>query len=387
VKDLDRPPVPPLGEAAIARIERGVFAALDLDAADAAADAAARPAAGRWRRRAVAVAAVAALALVGARELGRGGAPPARGARIATAASPSHLTIEGAAVDVAPSSAVSFATEHDGTTVVRLERGAVTCEVAPRSYRAPFVVEAGSTRVTVIGTRFSVERAGDHASVWVEHGTVEVGDDGLTQLVHAGERYRPGDGRAAATVAPEAAPAPEVAPAAAAPAAAAAPVAPAKAVAATEPAPARAKPQQRPRRAPAELALAAPSREPTPAPEPVPAPPPVEPVPAPEPAQVRAAAPLPAPPPSLQRQFETAAGLEVRDPEGALRVYAELSTGGDAWAANALFASARLEAERKHHDRARALLDAYLRRFPRGANAADARALLTKLDRIPDATP
>jgi hypothetical protein len=98
------------------------------------------------------------------------------------------------------------------------------------------------------------------------------------------------------------------------------------------------------------------------------------------------AAPLPAPP-SLQRRFETAASLEVRDPEAALRIYAELSTGGDAWAANALFASARLEAERERQDRARALLETYLRRFPRGANAADARALLTKLDRIPDAAP
>ena len=119
---------------------------------------------------------------------------PPHGARIATATSPSHLTVEGAAIDVAPSSAITFADERDGATVIRLERGTVTCEVAPRSERAPFVVEAGTTRVTVVGTRFGVTRVGDHAQVWVAHGTVEVGDDGVTQLVHAGERYVPGDG-------------------------------------------------------------------------------------------------------------------------------------------------------------------------------------------------
>ena len=200
----DQPPVPPLGEAAVSRVERGVFAALDRDAAERAADwgPVSRP---RWRGRAVVVSAsvLAALAVLGVRQLWRAPGLPAHGARVATATSPSHVTVEGAALDVAPSSAITFADERDGATVVRLERGTVTCEVAPRGSRAPFVVEAGTTRVTVVGTRFGVTRVGDRAEVWVTHGTVEVGDDGVTQLVHAGERYVPGPAGLADTVARE----------------------------------------------------------------------------------------------------------------------------------------------------------------------------------------
>ena len=191
----EQPPVPPLSDAAVSRIERGVFAALDRDVEWATpwVPAARR----RLRGRAVVVlaSAVAAAALLAARHLGRAPGLPAHGARIVTATSPSHLTVEGAAIDVAPSSAITFVDEREGATVIRLERGTVTCEVAPRGARAPFVVEAGTTRVTVVGTRFGVTRVGDHAQVWVAHGTVEVGDDGVSQLVHAGERYVPGTAR------------------------------------------------------------------------------------------------------------------------------------------------------------------------------------------------
>jgi hypothetical protein len=60
----------------------------------------------------------------------------------------------------------------------------------------------------------------------------------------------------------------------------------------------------------------------------------------------------------------------------ALRIYGELAGGADGWAASALFAQARLEAERGRTPQARALCDSYLQRFPRGPNADDARALL-----------
>ena len=197
----EQPPAPPLSDAALSRIERGVFAALDRDAEWATrwAPAARR----RLRGRAVVVlaSAVAAAALLAARHLGRAPGLPPQGARIVTATSPSHLTVEGAAIDVAPSSAITFVDEREGATVIRLERGTVTCEVAPRGERAPFVVEAGTTRVTVVGTRFGVTRVGDHAQVWVAHGTVEVGDDGVSQLVHAGERYVPRAAGTAGTVA------------------------------------------------------------------------------------------------------------------------------------------------------------------------------------------
>jgi hypothetical protein len=82
---------------------------------------------------------------------------------------------------------------------------------------------------------------------------------------------------------------------------------------------------------------------------------------------------------ALRQRFELAAGLEVREPAAALRLYQELASGSGPWAANARFAQARLSAERGQRDAARVLLADYLQRFPRGPNAEDARALLTRL--------
>ncbi len=397
------PAVPPLGDAAVSRIERGVVATLDRDAAERARPWA--PAAGRrLRGRAVALtaSALAALALLSARHLWRGSGLPARGARIATAASPSHVTVEGAAIDVAPSSAITFAqagnSDGDGATVIRLERGTVTCEVAPRGERAPFVVEAGTTRVTVVGTRFGVTRVGDHAQVWVAHGTVEVGDDGVTRLVHAGERYLPGTAGAADSVAREDAPEAQ----------GALPV-PAVAIDSASAAP----PPSKGARAPVAVARVAFARSPDESPrtaersEPLsrlrerareradlasggargPLSPALSPAEAGEetgktrePPAAGAASAAPAiTSAALRERFESAAALEVRDPLAAFRIYRELASGSGPWAANALFAEARLSAERGQRDAAHALLSAYLERFPAGPNADDARALLGRL--------
>jgi hypothetical protein len=99
------------------------------------------------------------------------------------------------------------------------------------------------------------------------------------------------------------------------------------------------------------------------------------------PAVPPAAAPAtPQPTPSAeQERFEWATRLEGRDPDAALRVYRELSGGDGAWAANGLFAAARLEAERGHVQSARTLLESYLRRFPSGQNGDDVRELLARL--------
>ena len=391
--------MPPLGEAAVSRVERGVFAALDRDAAERAADwgPVSRP---RWRGRAVVVSAsvLAALAVLGVRQFWRAPGLPAQGARVATATGPSHVTVEGAAIDVAPSSAITLADERDGATVVRLERGTVTCEVAPRGSRAPFVVEAGTTRVTVIGTRFGVTRVGDRAEVWVTHGTVEVGDDGVTQLVHAGERYVPGAAGPADTVAREEAP--QQAPPTPTPGSALNVGSALGAEGARRPAersvPAlggegaqriaeRSGPLSRPRervreradlasrdaRRPLSLTLspADGGEETGKNPESPPA--------------VEVRAPAPAPPAvtgaMLRERFQSAAALEVRDPLAASRIYRELASGSGPWAANALFAEARLSAERGQRDAAQALLSSYLERFPGGPNADDARALLGRL--------
>ena len=100
-----------------------------------------------------------------------------------------------------------------------------------------------------------------------------------------------------------------------------------------------------------------------------------------------ARSPEPSPPAvtsaALRERFDSAAALEVRDPVAAARIYRELASGSGPWAANALFAEARLSAERGQREAARALLSAYLDRFPDGPNAADARALLIRLKAAP----
>jgi TolA-binding protein len=85
------------------------------------------------------------------------------------------------------------------------------------------------------------------------------------------------------------------------------------------------------------------------------------------------------PEPSAQSQYEAAAQLERSDPSRALRLYTDLSRGSDAWAQNALYAAGRLQADRGARGDAARLLEEYLRRFPRGSNAQDARALRESL--------
>jgi hypothetical protein len=79
-------------------------------------------------------------------------------------------------------------------------------------------------------------------------------------------------------------------------------------------------------------------------------------------------------------RFARAARLEARDPEGAIALYRRVGASGGAWSANALYAEARLELERGRRERAVALLQRYLRRHPRGANASDVAGLLKRLD-------
>lgn len=89
-----------------------------------------------------------------------------------------------------------------------------------------------------------------------------------------------------------------------------------------------------------------------------------------------ASAPAPKPPRIDERaRFEALAALEVADPRAAIAGYLALARGTSAWSQLALFAAARLAADRQD-PRATQLLETYLRRFPRGANADDARELL-----------
>jgi len=86
----------------------------------------------------------------------------------------------------------------------------------------------------------------------------------------------------------------------------------------------------------------------------------------------------PAPPTSRERYEAAVAGEKTR-PAEALATYRALAAEGGEWADNALFAEARLELDLGRREAARHSLSAYLRRYPRGANAGLARALLDGL--------
>jgi len=93
----------------------------------------------------------------------------------------------------------------------------------------------------------------------------------------------------------------------------------------------------------------------------------------------------PLPPTPLQdprATFERLSALEATDPSAAIAGYVTLANGSDRWAELALYAAGRIATDRRDA-RARSLLDTYLRRFPRGANADDARELLGHLKGLP----
>jgi hypothetical protein len=308
-------PVDPLSDIAWQRIEKNVMAALD-GVEDAPTRLDVRPRRARHGRWIAAGAGLAAAAAVAGFLAARGdGEPSFRGtSRVVTDEAPSTVAIGDVSLTVAPASAVVVDQERERGVLIVLERGSVACEVAPRGKRPPLTVQAGDVRVEVVGTKFAVSRDGERASVVVHEGVVTVVTRGDRIPVRAGERW-PAAPRAAAT-------APEVIES----------FAPDRLVD-DERAPRARRPAQR-----AEVADK--------------------------------------PMPSDKERYELAARLEASDPDAARAIYRELAAGGDAWAANALFAMARLEEELGNRERARALLERYLKRFPAGANAADARALL-----------
>jgi hypothetical protein len=331
MKSLRSVEVPPLSEQRWANIERSLFSRVQRETkADASWSPGLRSRAPLWLAAAALVGAVAALVLVVAR------APEAQElslpSRITTGADTSHLALPGLSLDVEPQSAVVVGPETSQGLLIVVDRGAIACEVAPRPSGAPLVVQAGGTRVRVVGTRFNVSREGEVARVVVHQGVVEVSSNGRTVRVAAGEEW------------------------------------PAKERSGT----AGAASGQRSVSTPAEVAgrSAAPAERRTPGTARARAA--AEPVTEPDPAPLK-------PEPTAQEIFEQAAALERRDPGRASQLYGTLESGGDSWAQNALYAHGRLEASRGRHAEARRLLGRYLERFPRGSNAEDARAVLERL--------
>jgi len=311
-------PVEPLSEQRFAKIERSLFARLEAEAPRSVP----APAAERrvpllaWLAAAAAFGALVLVLASGA--LFGSDVAVDRTSSITTGVTPSHVALPGLSLDVQPESAVVVGGAPDKAMLIVVDRGSVVCDVAPRASDAPLVVQAGSVRVRVVGTRFSVSRVAETARVTVDHGTVEVSLAGRSWRVAAGQTWSNG------------------------------------ALAKAAPAP----------RGEAS-AMPAPPREVLQAPADSPAPP-----------RARAEAKSNASP---QAQFEEAARLERTDPAQASALYRALAAGSGSWAQNALFASGRLEAARGNPGEARRLLEQYLARFPKGANADDARAVLERL--------
>jgi transmembrane sensor len=318
--------VPPLSDLSRQRIRQAVFERLDREPLAAAPPLGAPSP--RRRTAALALALAAAAGLVAFLVLGGGGErrPIARSpspSRLVTGDTPSQVTVGDARITAGPHAALTVNEAGDAGVQVLIERGAIEFAVAPRGDRPPFVVLASDVRVEVIGTVFTVARDGEDVTVAVARGVVRVTRAGEEAHVAAGQSW-PAK-RAAA---------PELPPAAAAP-------------------PSGDEPELT--FAPEPARSARPKRKPEPPP------------------------PAPAATPSARERYEVAAALEKTRPEEALATYRALAAERGAWADNALFAQGRLELELGRKGAARRSLAAYLERYPRGANAGLARALLDGL--------
>ena len=343
--------VEPLGDPRWSRIERGMFTRLEgpADGGEVRRTGNRRG----WVGAACVLAAAAAAVLVVVRPSGalRSRDP----VRLVTTSSPSRFTIGESSLWIEPSSLVLVSGDDEHGVDVVLDRGTVTCEVAPRHGRPPFVVDAGEVRVQVVGTRFTVTRGSVETSVGVDHGVVEVAVGGVVTVLHDGERWPAPPGPAGQAVPAATQTSSPVA----------APVAPG------DPSPVLSPESPATVDAPAVAATHPPSpgrRAATPGPAPSAAP---------QVSVAESAAPSPAPSP--QEQFETAAKIERTRPDDAEALYRQLVSGGTGWSASALFALGRLEADRGRRADAVRLLQEYVTRYPRGINVDDARTLLSQM--------
>jgi transmembrane sensor len=98
---------------------------------------------------------------------------------------------DGSIVSLSPRSAVSVSYK-EGQREVRLLRGQAFFDVSPDPNR-PFVVQAGKSETTVLGTAFDVRLLGDGAEISVKHGLVQVGFGSDKHRLGAGDWVRLGE--------------------------------------------------------------------------------------------------------------------------------------------------------------------------------------------------
>ncbi len=374
---LGPPPVEPMSDVSWARIERGLWSRVDGGATDVVTETPHR----RWlwlALPALAVAAVLAILVGSGLVTSREEAPavawvePSEPSRVVAGAAPTAVSFGDAHIDLAAESAIVMSREG-GSPSVLLERGVATFAVAPRADRPPFIVRAGDTVVRVVGTRFVVSRSNEQITVAVEHGLVDVQFRGATQRVSAGQIWSSDSpfkvALHAASGAPDTDPIPtnlqantsDTQP----------PDAHITSDTRAKTPDARTTPDRRPKAL--DTHTSSPKKTDVRGTAGMPD------------ARMGSASPASAAVGSMgtsvdvdRATYDRLTTQERRDPKAALTGYLELSRGHSKWAAVALFAAGRLAADRNDH-RAVTFLDIYLRRFPDGANADDARNLLARL--------
>lgn len=345
MSERPRLPVEPLSDRRWQEIRRNVLAEAVLAEASLASAPAAPPAPARAPVYFAAFAAAALLlVLVWTSETRE--TPATALSRFVTDDSSATASAGDATVALGAHTSVLIIERASDAWVVSLESGTAHFDVPPRGDRPPFTVEAGRTRVQVIGTAFTVTRApgAPSAEVSVDHGAVRVTDGSVNLVLHDGEQW-PARVRTASIDPTVSSPEVYIVTDATPPPSA-------------ERAATRAVAPSAPRIADAVAAPVAPALV-TPAPEaPVP----------------------PVPPGSIDRdRYRDAESREATEPAAALAIYADLASHPGPWSAPALFSQARLEAELGHRARARELAETYLARHPAGINAQDARELAREL--------
>ncbi len=94
-----------------------------------------------------------------------------------------------AAITVSGQGEARVLARGEGGSVIALDAGRVALEVDPKGRDRALTIVAGDVSVSVVGTVFAVERAGERVSVEVSRGRVRVQDPRGTWELGAGERW------------------------------------------------------------------------------------------------------------------------------------------------------------------------------------------------------
>lgn len=111
------------------------------------------------------------------------------GAHVTTSDAPEKVRVGDSELTIGRSSELRVSGNERGGWFLALDRGKVDCSVRPRASRPPFIVIAGETRVSVIGTRFNVVQGEQGTQVAVEEGKVLVQYRGQTTELVPGETW------------------------------------------------------------------------------------------------------------------------------------------------------------------------------------------------------